>query len=160
MIATRILLVMWSIVAPSLMSVMVLCAQADESRPKTNNDTVVLLPSQVKLVDITCFVASGYGSGDEELVAINSKPDVVTYFGYNCDIPDSDYINYTLLVCSVMSSTEVKPKVKIAGDNLILSLTITKGNKRTFLHLLVPKMGPNGNVHLDIYTPPIPEQNK
>ena len=142
------------------MSFMVLCAQANEAKPKTNNDTIVLLPSQVKPVDITCFVASGYGSGDDELVAINSQPDVVTYFGYNCDVPDSDYTNYTLLVCSVMSSTEVKPKVKIVGDNLILALTTNRGNKRTFLHLLVPKMGPNGNVHLDIYSPPPTEQNK
>ncbi|HXB13339.1 MAG TPA: hypothetical protein VNZ45_15235 [Bacteroidia bacterium] len=150
----RFLFAVLALIAPSLFACMSTYAQSP-----TKNDTVVLLASQVKVVDIKCYVASGYGSGDEELIAINSQPDVVTYFGYNCDVPDSDYTNYTLLCCSVMTIGEVKPKVKIAGDNLFLGLNMAKGTKREFLHFLVPKMGPNGNVHLDIYSPPPVREN-
>jgi hypothetical protein len=123
------------------------------------NDTIILSASQIKTVDIKCYIASGYGSGDEELIAINSQPDVVSYFGYNCDIPDSDYTNYTLLCCTVMAVGEVKPKVKIIGDNLILALNLVKGTKHEYLRLLVPKMGPNGSVHLDIFSPLPLQQN-
>jgi hypothetical protein len=150
----RLLVAGLAIIAPSLFACMVTQAQSP-----AKSDTIVLSPSQVKEVDIKCYVASGYGSGDEELIAINSQPDLVSYFGYNCDVPDSDYTNYTLLCCTVMSVGEVKPKVKMVGENLILALNVAKGNKRNFLHLLVPKMGPNGSVHLDIYSPPPIQQN-
>jgi hypothetical protein len=147
------------LVALSPIAFSVFASITSYAQAPAGKDTVVLSASQIKTVDIKCYIASGYGSGDEELIAINSQPDVVSYFGYNCDVPDSDYTNYTLLCCSVMAIGEVKPKVKIAGDNLILTLNLVKGTKREYLHLLVPKMGPNGNVHLDIFSPPPIQQN-
>lgn len=122
---------------------------ADTTTPKPP-DTLVVAPSQVIKVSLSCPVISGYGSGDEELVAINSESDANSSFGYNCSVPDSDYTNYTLLCCSITSMGAIKWQVKTAGNNLFLSITGVEGPRRTYLHLLVPRMPPNGNVHLDL----------
>ncbi len=113
-------------------------------------DTVVLGPSQVKQVSISCPVISGYGSGDMELIAINSESDATSAFGYNCSVPDSDYTNYSLLCCTILSAGSIKWKVETAGDNYILSVSGVQGAHRTYLYLLTPHMPPNGNVHLDL----------
>jgi hypothetical protein len=151
----RFLFAVGLLVFPSLLSCMVLTAQTPAA-----NDTVVLTAAQVKSVDIKCLVTSSYGSGDEELLAINSQSDVESDFGYNCDIPDTDYTNYTLLCCSIMANGEVKTKVKMVGENIILFITANKGSKRNLLHLLIPKMGPNGSVHLDVSSPSAPGSNR
>ena len=126
-------------------------AQQTDTNSVKAPDTLVLAPSQVKAVEFGCLVVDSYGSGDEELIAINSQSDAISAFGYNCEVPDSDYTAYTLLCCSVMSNSDanVKYKVKTAGDNLILEINAPRGKKRTLLHILVPRMSPNGNIHLE-----------
>lgn len=128
-------------------------SQADTPTVKSP-DTVVLSPSQVISVSLSCPVISGYGSGDDELIAINSESDATSAFGYNCSIPDSDYTNHTLLCCSILCMGAIKWQVKTAGENTILSVSGTEGPRPKVLRLLIPRMPPEGNIHLDLNMKP------
>jgi hypothetical protein len=128
-------------------------AQTTDSTAWTKDDTVVLKPDEIEPIQINCPVLNGFGSGEEELLVVNSNTDVQYAFGYNCSMPNIDFSVKTLLYVSIAPCSHIRTKVSLIKNEVILSIYTCKrgrGYHGRIVSILIPKIGRDSSVHLDI----------
>jgi len=132
-------------------SINVALGQSSDTLKRAKADTIELDTSQITTIKINCPVLSGGRGGSDGLLVINSMADVNSYFGYNCDFPDVDFLTKTLLYITTNFVNEVPYKIRTFKGKVIFSAYVCKGyNYKIIVSVLIPKIGRDEGVYLDV----------
>jgi hypothetical protein len=118
---------------------------------KAKPDTIELSPDHIIPVVIPCPLLSWGDGASDGLLILNSQSDVYSYFGYNCNFPDVDFLSKTLLYLTMNFNKERPYKIRVVGDKVIFSVYICKNdNGKYTISVLIPKVSRDNGVFLDV----------